>query len=160
MALVTIDEARAHCKSDASDDAVLQVKLDAAHAAATRFVGRTIFESAEAMATALTDVAPQLIAANAAYRTAVEAAEAFDNDEDTLDAVRMAKAALFRERVAASNIFNGIVVTDDIKAAILLLCGHFYRNREEVETGNGASAVQVPMGARALLQPHVFFGEA
>jgi hypothetical protein len=47
-----------------------------------------------------------------------------------------------------------MVVNDAIKAAILLTCGHLYRNREDVLTGASVVAVQLPIGARSLLQPH------
>lgn len=44
-----------------------------------------------------------------------------------------------------------IVVNDAIKAAILLILGHLYANRENVATG--FSVAELPMGARSLLQP-------
>lgn len=47
-----------------------------------------------------------------------------------------------------------MVVNDAIKAAILLILGHLWRNREDVVTGQGAAAVQLPLGARTLLFPH------
>lgn len=45
-----------------------------------------------------------------------------------------------------------IVVNDAIRNAILLLCGHWYANREDVVTG--ASVQKVPMGAHELLLPY------
>ncbi len=47
-----------------------------------------------------------------------------------------------------------MVVNDAIKAAILLIFGHLYRNREDVITGASAAAVVVPLGSRSLLWPH------
>ena len=44
-----------------------------------------------------------------------------------------------------------MVVNDAIKAAILLLVGHLFRNREEV---TGESLTQLPMGVHSLLWPH------
>jgi len=48
-----------------------------------------------------------------------------------------------------------IVVNDAIRNAILLLCGHWYVNREDAVTGTIAQ--QVPMGAHELLRPHRHF---
>lgn len=45
-----------------------------------------------------------------------------------------------------------IVVNPAIKAAVLLIAGHLYRNREEVITGTIVS--EMKEGARALLWPH------
>ena len=45
-----------------------------------------------------------------------------------------------------------IVINDAIKSAILLLCGHWYMNREDVVTGVGVA--KVPLGAYELLRPH------
>lgn len=47
---------------------------------------------------------------------------------------------------------NPMVITDDIKAAMLLIFGHLYANREEVVVG--ASVATVPVGALFLLSQH------
>jgi len=47
-----------------------------------------------------------------------------------------------------------IVVNDAILAAMLLILGHLYKNREEVMTGQGSAAVKIPVGAEFLLWPH------
>ena len=47
-----------------------------------------------------------------------------------------------------------IVVNDAILAAVLLITGHLYLTREEVQTGQGAAAAQIPMGAHSLLWPY------
>lgn len=44
-----------------------------------------------------------------------------------------------------------MVVTDAIRAAILLTAGHLYANREDVVVG--VSAAQLPSGAKSLLYP-------
>lgn len=45
-----------------------------------------------------------------------------------------------------------IVITKAMQAAILLTLGHLYENREDSVVG--ATAVTLPNGAQALLQPH------
>lgn len=48
-----------------------------------------------------------------------------------------------------------IIVNYVIKAAVLLILGHLYANREDVVVG--PSAAPLPTGARALLRPHRLF---
>lgn len=49
-----------------------------------------------------------------------------------------------------------ILPGDDVKAAMLLLIGHWYANREAVNIGNITSAV--PFAVEALLQPYRIYG--
>ena len=44
-------------------------------------------------------------------------------------------------------------VKENVKGAILLIATHLYENRSDVEVGQGITALQVPMGAKALLWP-------
>lgn len=48
-------------------------------------------------------------------------------------------------------MFDGIVVNDQIKAAVLLTVGSLYAQREDVVVG--ASVAALPNGADYLLQP-------
>lgn len=80
---------------------------------------------------------------------ATQAAIDFLNRQVYVDAEAMAAAVL--AGVAGD---DPMVVNDAIKAAILLTLGHLWANREDVLTGNGAAAVQLPLGARPLLWPH------
>ena len=45
-----------------------------------------------------------------------------------------------------------MIATYAVKAAILLICGHLFSNREDVVTGLQSYAM--PMGSRDLLRPH------
>lgn len=45
-----------------------------------------------------------------------------------------------------------MVASYAVKAAMLLICGHLYANREDVVTGMQSYAM--PMGSRDLLRPH------
>ncbi|WP_407906778.1 head-tail connector protein [Escherichia coli] len=49
-----------------------------------------------------------------------------------------------------------LLLNDDVKAAILLLTGHWYANREVVNTGNITTAL--PFTVEALLQPYRIYG--
>lgn len=45
-----------------------------------------------------------------------------------------------------------MVVNDLVRAAILLIVGHLYNNREDVTTG--PAGVELPQGSRSLLGPY------
>ncbi|MCU5775226.1 head-tail connector protein [Winslowiella arboricola] len=49
-----------------------------------------------------------------------------------------------------------LLLDDDIRAAMLLLIGHWYSNREAVVIGQATS--EVPFAVEALLQPYRIYG--
>ncbi|MBJ9352434.1 phage gp6-like head-tail connector protein [Citrobacter koseri] len=51
---------------------------------------------------------------------------------------------------------DSILPGDDVKAAMLLLIGHWYANREAVNIGN--ITTEVPFAVEALLQPYRIYG--
>lgn len=51
---------------------------------------------------------------------------------------------------------NRLLLDDDIRAAMLLLIGHWYANREAVNIGNITSPV--PFAVGSLLQPYRIYG--
>lgn len=51
---------------------------------------------------------------------------------------------------------DSILLGDDVKAAMLLLIGYWYENREAVVVGD--TAVTVPFAVEALLQPYRIYG--
>ena len=51
---------------------------------------------------------------------------------------------------------DSILLNDDVKAAMLLLIGHWYANRESVVIGE--TVAQVPLAVEALLQPYRIYG--
>lgn len=51
---------------------------------------------------------------------------------------------------------DAILAGDDVKAAMLLLIGHWYANRESVVIGQ--TAVTVPFAVESLLQPYRIYG--
>lgn len=84
------------------------------------------------------------------YADAAEVAvQNFLNRRVYRDADAMAEAVL-----AGDAGDDPMVITRPILAAILLILGHLYRTREDVQTGQGAAAVQIPMGAHSLLWPY------
>ncbi|HBU6573868.1 TPA: phage gp6-like head-tail connector protein [Citrobacter amalonaticus] len=51
---------------------------------------------------------------------------------------------------------DSILPDDDVKAAMLLLIGHWYANRETVSVGQ--TVAEVPFAVEALLQPYRIYG--
>ncbi len=149
MQFVTIEEVRNHCKADAGDDAMLTIFADGAEAAAVAFLNRNVYLDNGALTTAIAAV--DMTAIHSAYEDAIEAANALDSDLDKQFAIDAAGIALRSAQVAASFVLEGMVITKDIKDAILLMAGHWYRNRESVVAGQSAAAVEVPMSAQWLM---------
>jgi hypothetical protein len=104
--LVTIEQARQHCRADSSDDSLLEIYVDAAELAAQDFLNRRVYPEEDALAAAVLD------------GTAGD---------------------------------DPILTNASINAAVLLIAGHLFRNREAV---TGETANQLPMGAHSLLWPH------
>ena len=59
---------------------------------------------------------------------------------------------VYADATAQGTDTAGIVINPAIQAALLLICGHLYANREDVVVG--VSATQLPNGAQYLLQPY------
>lgn len=55
--------------------------------------------------------------------------------------------------------YNGVLVDDTIRAAILLTVGHLYRNRQDVVMGQQGNAQMLPVGAQRILQPYLWIGD-
>ncbi|PTS71895.1 head-tail connector protein [Stenotrophomonas sp. HMWF023] len=107
MQLITIVQARQHCRADSADDAMLELYGGAAEEAAQEFMNRKVFPDAASMAAAV---------------------------------------------LAGTAGCDPIVVTDAIRAAVLLTLGHLYANRENVVTGTIVS--EMKEGTRSLLWPY------
>lgn len=82
------------------------------------------------------------------------------DDEDTLLAIYLSasisKAENFINRVLKERLDDienetDLLVTQDIKLALLLIIGHWYANREDTSVGEFKS---IPMGFKALLEPY------
>lgn len=153
MDIITITQARDHCKTDAVDDVMLIVYANAAEKVCAQLANRALFVTQAALTTAIDTVPTTMTAAFTAHTNAMTAAASLD-ENNRLFAEDKAAAALRSARVAASNIVHGIVADNDIIAAILLTTGHFYRNREEVVVGQAGRPEQVPMAAERIMRWH------
>lgn len=159
MQLITIDQARAHCKADAADDTALTIYANAAEGIAAQLVNRDLFPDQQTMDTAQAAVPAALEAAYTAYDT--DMANACDVTDAAYRATLegMARNKLDAATCAASRVMNGLIADGDIIGAILLICAHLYANRQSVAVGVGAAAVEVPFTARNILEERRWVGD-
>lgn len=152
MTFVTVDEAKLHLRADGTDeDALIGLYISAAEQAAVKAMDRGVYADGTALQTAMTAAPAALTAATVAKEAAVAAAEAMTDSTEQAAALQVAETAYMRAQVAYRQAFDGIVVNDTIKAAVLLTVGSLYAQREDVVVG--ASVAALPNGADYLLQP-------
>ena len=153
MSFVSLAEAKGHLRVDGTDeDAMIGIYINAAELAAVKAMDRGVYADNTALQVAMDAAPAALSAATAAKEAAVAAAEAMNEANEQAAALKVAETAYMRALVAYRQVFDGILVDDQIKAAVLLTVGHLYANREDVVVG--ASAVVLPHGADCLLQPY------
>lgn len=152
MSFVTLAEAKIHLRVDGTDeDAMIGIYINAAELAAVKAMDRGVYADDAALQAAMTAAPAALTAATAAHTSAVAAANAMTDPVERCAALQVAETAYMRARVAYRQAFDGIVVNDQIKAAVLLGVGRLYAHREDVVVG--ASVAALPHGADCLLQP-------
>lgn len=158
MKLVTIEQAREHARTDGDDDELLTVYVDAAEATCERLANRGLFLTQEEFAEALSTIEAEITDAWTAYQTMMDSITApagVRYDATVARAVQMRDHQLHKINWKA----RGIVATPDIITAVLALAAHYYRNREEVASGQGASSVRVPMMAESIMYHHRYMGD-
>ena len=152
MSFVQLSEAKLHLRVDGTDeDAMIGLYINAAEQAAIKAMDRGVYADNTALQTAMAAAPAALTAAAAAKEAAVTSAEALTDADEKAAALKAAENAYMRALVAYRQVFDGVVVNDQIKAAVLLTVGHLYENREDVVAG--ASVAALPNGADYLLQP-------
>jgi hypothetical protein len=157
MILVTIDLARAHCRSDSDDDTVLITYVSAAEKAAQDFLDRFVYPDAGTMATAIAALPAAIDTAYNAWTAAVAAAN--DLPPEQAEIVKCGAHKAWKNAVDVARKTNGgLVVNDTIRAAVLLTAAHLYKNREDVLAGASAGAVELPNGAKTMLWPDRMVG--
>lgn len=175
--LVSLAEARAHCRVDhQEEDEILEVYLGAAHEHAETVLRRAVnpgtyelvldafpaghVELPSPGGAAVTVESVRYVDPAGAAQTLDPAASVLDADSDparlfpALGTRWPATAALpgaVRIRFRA-DYSDARAIPRGIAVAVLLMVGHWFSNRESVITGTIVS--QVPMGVEMLLWPH------
>jgi len=150
MSVIDIQTALDHQRIDADDsldDA--QLKLDAAEQAAMQFLNRNFYADPAALSAARATVPALHAAAVLARDQALQDAEIITDLEYRQLLIDAAESMYLEAKAAINQILLGIVVTTDIKGAVLLTFGHLYENREDV----GVSMAELPKGAHSMLWP-------
>ena len=160
MKFVSIAQLRVQCAADlaGADDAQLTVYADAAEQTVQRMCNRAIFLDASERDAARAALPAAMAAAYTTYDAAINAAQAQSDKRNIAFQTDLANDALRAEHAKADAISNSIVIQPDIIEAILLLTAHYYRNREAVETGSGAAAVEVPEAASHIMERYRHLG--
>ena len=153
MIFVTTSEAKLHLRVDSADeDALIGVYITAAEQMAIALLDRGVYADDTALGVAKAAAPGELDTAIAAYESAIAAAEALADETAKAASIHTAGNGLLRAKVAHRQAMDGMVVNEAIKAAVLLIVGHLYANREDVVAG--VSVAQMPNGAEWLLQPY------
>lgn len=154
MSFVTLPEAKLHLRGvDGTDeDALIGVYITAAEQMAIALLDRGVYADGTALGVAKAAAPAELTAATATYTSAIAAAQALADATEQAAATQAAESAYLRAKVAYRQTMDGIVVNDTIRAAVLLIVGHLFANREDVVAG--VSVAQLPNGAEWLLAPY------
>lgn len=150
MSITTLAAAKKHLRViDADEDDLIQTHIDAAEMAAAQWLGANLYADAGALSTAVAGVPAALTAATTALDAAVTAAQALATEAERDMALQAAEAAYNKALTSARMTHAGVVINGLITAAVLLIVGALYEDRE---------AADIPQGARNLLQPFKVYG--
>ena len=153
MSFVTLPEARLHLRVDGTDeDALISVYIAAAEQSAVSLLDRGVYADGTALGVAKAAAPGELTAATATYTSAIAAAQALADATEQAAATKAAESAYLRAKVAHRHAMDGMVVNEAIKAAVLLIVGSLYAQREDVVVG--VSVAKLPNGAEWLLAPY------
>lgn len=155
MSLLTLDEARDQCRVESDYPAEqLQPYIDAAEAAAAAYLNRNVYADDAAVEDAQDGVTQAIADASAAYTAAQTVAASMTDPAQRRVALALACARFDLAKLDATRTIHGVAANAAILAAVRLLLGHLFANREDVLTGMRAQAVSIPMGAQDLLRPY------
>ena len=153
MSFVTLAEAKLHLRVDSADeDALIGVYITAAEQMAVALLDRGVYADGTALGVAKAAAPGELDTAIAAYESAMAAAEALADETAKAASIQTAGNGLLRAKVAHRHAMDGMVVNEAIKAAVLLIVGSLYAQREDAVVG--VSVEQLPNGAEWLLAPY------
>lgn len=151
--LIDLATAKLHLRVDGTDDdAIITLYISAAEGTIAAYAQRNIYADAPTLAAAVAAAPASLAVATVVYDAAILAAELMDEGADQDMATFAANYAYAQAQKTAQMTFQGIVVNDQIKTAILLTVGHLFENREDSTVGQAATAL--PMGCSYIMQPY------
>lgn len=150
--LIDLPTAQAHLCVDGSDDSdLITLYLGAAERSIAEYVCRNIYADKASLYAAISAAPDALVSAKSTYDSAILSADAIADDDLREMAYLAANEAYSNAMQSTRMTYQGIVLNDQLKAAILLVLGHLYANREDSVVG--VSVVDLPMGSRYLADP-------
>jgi hypothetical protein len=149
MRFITLDQAKEHCKAESCDDNVLAIYIDSAERECEKLANRRIFKNATERSDAIAAIPAAITAASTAYDAAIVAADALTDEKVKAFAKAIAEVEYDKVKFEQMDVMDGIVIEKNIINAMLLLIGHWYRNREE--TIIGQTAVEIPSGTQSIM---------
>lgn len=153
--MIDITLVRQHLKADPEpvEDALIEQYIASAQTICEGYCNRKFYATPEDKADALLAYPAQLQTIKDEYDARIENVPEDDNETRSIANSLYATAiGELRQRI------NGVVVDNTIRAALLMTIGHLYKNRQDVITGQNASATKVPIGAQRILQPYLWIG--
>ena len=155
MPMIDLALARQHLKIDEGDtteDTLVTQYINSATSACEGYCNRKFYATQDALDIDYAAARTALDDARTARDTALEGVTDCDTRSIITDRYNSQRAACLRR-------IHGIVVDDTIRAAILMMLGHFYRNRQEVVVAQYSGATQLPAGAKRILEPYLWVGD-
>lgn len=152
--MIDLTLARQHLKADneAVEDDLIEQYIASATSACEGYCNRKFYETLQQKTEDYPVALADLQNAIDVRDTAIEAAT---NDE--------VKSVIANDYIAKRGAVlarcNGVVIDDTITAAILMMLGHFYCNRQEVVVSQYSGATQLPAGAKRILEPYLWIGD-
>lgn len=156
MSLVTLASAKLHLRVTGTDeDTLIQDMLDTAEKVVHSQLGRNVYVDSTALTAAKSAAPTALTTAGTTYDAAVTAALANTNDTESALMLSLAVTEYYAAGQDFRRTMQGIVTNKNIQAAVLLLVGHYYANREATTAQlNGLASMQLPLGVDSVLQPY------
>jgi hypothetical protein len=152
MGLITIEQARAHCRVDPDYPAEqIQPYMDGAESDASAYLNRDLFPTKDSFDAALDALPAKAAAASAAYAAAVEAATEILDIDGRRRAMEVASLRRDTAQDEVAGTMAGMVANASVISAILLTVGSRFANREG--TVVGAQVAELPLGVKEILRP-------
>jgi hypothetical protein len=153
MNFITLVQAKEHLRvNGVADDPDITLKLEAAEQSAVAYLNRHVYVDQLSLTAAVDAVPAALTAATTDYDAAITAACAIENEVERDMAIFAANENYEAAKRDARRTHQGMVINSHIKAAVLLMLGHLYANREDVVAG--ITVTELPNGAQALLRQY------
>lgn len=153
MAVLTLEEARSHCRVDSGYPAAqLLPYMEGAESYVVAHLNRAVFGSQQELLDAQDAAVISLGAAFDDRNGALADAARVGNPAQRQAMVDLATQRYAFAQLAAARVMNGIEVDGAIRSAMLLILGNLFSNRETDVVG--ASVAALPTGVPELLRPY------